>query len=194
MELCLEPHGHFAVEPGIEDRVVKSSKVQNQSHLMDNIPDSVIKALQTPATGTVVNKAMKIPTPDRMPHIPFSGPGQSLQSSKENIRMPSDLDPPHHKHNNHKAKHVNESNSSHPDKIPEEVTEEMETDAERERQQYTRIGPGYSVINPQVTDEVNTTSEMIHNLASGLHSIAERAREDDDDELLTSKASTYTTI
>ena len=54
LELCLEPHGHFAVEPGIEARTLNTSLV-TMAHQQERFP----RELGSGSSGVVVGRAEK---------------------------------------------------------------------------------------------------------------------------------------
>lgn len=68
LELCLEPHGHFPVEPGIEEKVKTS----------DNRLEELSKILQTASQGVTFGQPINMPSTGR---VPFSGQGHSLKEA-----------------------------------------------------------------------------------------------------------------
>jgi hypothetical protein len=110
-------------------------------------------------------------------------------SGNENIRMPQDLSPAHHRNKAMKFQDYAQ-NTRHSDSIDEEDLEELEQrskpaetsvpsppSAESGDAQYQRKGPGYSVINPPPPDEVSgtvaTTAELIQTLTSNIQSMVD---------------------
>ena len=54
LELCLEPHGHFPVEPGLEARILNTSLI-NMAYKQEKFP----RELGAGSSGVVVGKAEK---------------------------------------------------------------------------------------------------------------------------------------
>ncbi len=207
LELCLEPHGHFPVEPGIEERVLNSSLLNSDSlKELGKLQKEVEEALASGSTGIAVNTPMNMSAFMSSIKHPkaFSGQGHSLISGSENARMPTDLEPTVHGHaRQHRAMKFNElTHDSHPDCIEEETEEPgavaMDTDSKRERGAtevtcdssapcgqtaepvLKRVGPGYSVLDPGAVNDINTQSDMFKTLASQLETITRKAAEDPD--------------
>ncbi|XP_013409530.1 deubiquitinating protein VCIP135 [Lingula anatina] len=193
LELCLEPHGHFPVEPGLEDKILRGGIPQAVRHPIPASTSTHAATLASGGAGVVVNKPMQFPSQ----HVAFSGQGHSLRSNKENIRMPTDLLPATHHHHHHHAGTKNKASSfqglspmfAHPDSIEEESEsmdtgegasggEEGETDAQGDSL-FKRIGPGYSVVNHERTNSSNSQSEMLRSLAASIQAAVQEEAEED---------------
>ncbi|XP_041365436.1 deubiquitinating protein VCPIP1-like isoform X2 [Gigantopelta aegis] len=149
LELCLEPYGHFPVEPDIEN------KIKNRSPVVGDGSHNI----KFGSSGAISR--------DDKNMVAFSGHGHSLKTA--DIRMPADL----LETSNRGAKRMQTlcDPSSHQDSIAEE-TDEAETrttdvdqglDKDRggvqtgEKTAYQKLGPGFSVISPAV----NTANERV---------------------------------
>ncbi|XP_069134071.1 deubiquitinating protein VCPIP1-like [Argopecten irradians] len=145
LELCMEPYGHFQVEPGI-DRKMAQLKEQEEK-------------IRFGSSGAIKH--------DKKTQSAFSGEGHSLQAI--NIeRMPGNmLDmPTHHHHGNHHNTVRNMQTMCNPSKheasIPEDMITESstkESNSSDDERKYQRLGPGYSVLDSNVT-ESNSQSAM----------------------------------
>ena len=151
LELCLEPYGHFPVEPDIEKKVkTKSPAVGDGTH-----------NVKFGSSGAVSR--------DDKNMVAFSGHGHSLKTA--DIRMPPDLLDTSHR--GAKTMQTFCDASSHQTAIAEEMDEadtkpdEVETrhkgtQDERGTERgvepaYQKLGPGFSVISPAV----NTINERV---------------------------------
>jgi deubiquitinating protein VCIP135 len=136
LELCLEPHGHFLVEPNIEAKVLSQPpEAANLKH-----------HLNSGSQGVAINQPMQAPCPQ----VAFSGHGHTLGSVAED-KMPQDLEmPPSHAP---KLKATRLKNFSSSGSRPNSIDEEDEESGEQKQQSHTehtyqRMGPGYSVLHP----------------------------------------------
>ena len=203
LELCLEPHGHFAIEPNLEARVL-GGMASNQP----TIPPTASSAPSASSTlgqvqrdvsiggsGVIVNKSMQ-----PCKQVAFTGHAHSLgggattSSAGSDDKMPQDLQPQSHPNHHPKLKAMKFHSFSHSGSRPSSIDEEdeegdeskkttsevpMETvrpsemhPAEHERK-YKRIGPGYTVLQQEDTNELNATSETFQALASQIDSLVE---------------------
>ena len=177
LELCLEPHGHFPVEPGIEAKVLKAELLSHSqaTGATPNVKDA--SGSSTPSY--LINR-------QQSSHTAFSGKGHSMIAGNENIRMPHDLSPVHHRHKAMKFQDFAQS-TGHPDSIDEEYEEggTLKTDTTDHTGTvdtlYTRKGPGYSVINPELTNAVSATAQLINNLTSNIQSLVDETSTSDCD-------------
>jgi deubiquitinating protein VCIP135 len=80
--LCLEPHGHFPVEPRIEEKV------------KEMVASGKLSETRFGSSGAIGRHSPRLQA--------FAGQGHSLRSS-ENEKMPGDIPEPigHHHHKNH---------------------------------------------------------------------------------------------
>ena len=84
LELCLEPHGHYQVAPGIERQVTGASLLpQSPSSTVPTPSPAVTQAMSYGSSGVVVNRSMNY-------QQAFSGHGHSLGGTTE-ARMPGEL-------------------------------------------------------------------------------------------------------
>ncbi|CAH1785484.1 unnamed protein product [Owenia fusiformis] len=170
LELCLEPHGHFPVAPGIEEHIL-------QSPALPKPPSSdhahIGNLLASGSSGVVTNPTMKIPS------MPFSGQGHSLLSNAENIRMPGDIEPRAHNHRSKAAKVSGLLGRTRSESIEEEPelenTVDMDTATDSvlgatDSDSYKRVGPGQSVLDRSAhTDSsVHAHNELFNNLVASI--------------------------
>ncbi|KAL3842550.1 hypothetical protein ACJMK2_020546 [Sinanodonta woodiana] len=185
LELCLEPYGHFPVEPDIENKVLRNSATSAltvEEELKPHFGMSGVIGHQGPSK------------------FAFTGQGHSLKSFSEE-RMPVDiLEKTHTPH----VRHFN--NMSDPNKHQESIDEGeedkvMEVDKETRRTAcspyvddhdlhksaqisdvvYQRLGPAYSVIDQQTSNEINHNLEMFRALAESIEKTLKDTIEDEDD-------------
>lgn len=86
LELCLEPHGHFPVEPGIEEKVLGSQSNSNTFNTMLSDDSNPVthsdKDSEMPgSSGVFVSKSQQILSS----HIPFHGQGYSLRGTSDKV-------------------------------------------------------------------------------------------------------------
>ena len=147
----MEPHGHFPVEQGIEDKVLNPRRGLPADVATEVNPSNLAKALGSDADGVFVNRAMKKPAN----YVAFSGQGHSLMSS-----APS------------------EAASQ-----PLEGVSNMETECDEavpmREPLVRRLGPGYSVIDHESSNQTNTQTDLMMNIASQLESLVNDAQDDD---------------
>ena len=185
LEICLEPHGHYPIEPGIEELITRTGMLQSQIEQM--APPDVTQSLSTGGSGVVVNKSMVFP---KGKTAAFSGQGHSLLSSNMNENMPQELEPAHHRQ---KAMNFQELRRSSLTESIEEETEvigssvAMETDNNKRTGAeggvggkgpvYRKIGPAYTVLDEEADEEIRNdirnTSQLFQNLASEIQTIAD---------------------
>ena len=194
LELCLEPHGHFPVEPGIETRILGTSPAA-PNPMLKKIAAEMPKTLASGGSGVVVNRPMKFPTA----YMPFSGEGHSLSdSAAQSQQGPSGCSvgmtsssSSSHVSPKHKSARLLNSNTIL--ESPEEMeTEEsgvrsgapltareipaMEGDSsempssgdgsENPSVIFKRVGPGYTILDSQAANEVNEASDRLKSLAA----------------------------
>ena len=169
LELCLEPHGHFPMEPNIEQKILDSGSLQT-SHLVGSGGDQ--------AAGGRKSFGKKC----QQAHVPFSGQGHSMLSSSENISMPHDLDMAPHGHKVSKLSHYSGS-LPHPDSIQEEEDEQNAAVAAAMDMEPTfkRVGPGCTVLDTDGGGEKlhnDTTPDAFRTLASQIREIVARTETD----------------
>ncbi|XP_060561991.1 deubiquitinating protein VCPIP1-like isoform X2 [Ruditapes philippinarum] len=150
LELCLEPYGHFPVEPRIEEKV-KAAGMEGSKE------DTEVKF----GASGAIHHGTERPA--------FLGQGHSLKSTMMfDERMPVDLACANH-HPGARGIHdlcSPPGSRTHRDSISEEP-DEMQTEdtAESSGVSYQRLGPGYSVIDQSASNSDNTNLEMFRALA-----------------------------
>ncbi|KAK3576161.1 hypothetical protein CHS0354_039827 [Potamilus streckersoni] len=186
LELCLEPYGHFPVEPDIENKVLRNSATGADSVEEECKPHFGM-------SGVIGHHG-----PSK---FAFTGQGHSLKSFSEE-RMPLDtLKKTHTPH----VRHFN--NMSDPNKHQESIDEGeedklMEVDKETQRMAcssydndhdlhksapkisevvYQRLGPAYSVIDQQSSNETNHNLEVFQALVVSIEKTLKDTMEDKDD-------------
>jgi deubiquitinating protein VCIP135 len=180
LELCLEPHGHYPIEPGIEKKVLKDDAIAKLGQKLTPGEDGDIGA-----SGSGIAHPR-----------PFSGQGHALTSCGE--KMPQDYKPL----NAHKARSVKTSGFSQRVELPAPIEEELEessdglvtdkanTDVDlyahldkkttRNRQPgFKRIGPGVSVLDQDSVNALNHQVEFMRAKALGIEAAIEEEEEED---------------
>ena len=160
LELCLEPHGHFPVKPGIGDDVLGTSIPSTQRQ----ISDSLRNILASGSSDIEVNRPMHMPASfQQQVQRSFPGQGHSMKSHHHGDGVMSDdneacgshdlLLPSHHKR---KVTRGHSSPSNQSTDTTSEQKEVMETDQHhvesalttREKSPvFTRVGPGCTVLS-----------------------------------------------
>ncbi|KAK3102693.1 hypothetical protein FSP39_013188 [Pinctada imbricata] len=159
LELCLEPYGHFPVEPNVENRAKEPSL-----HSMDT-EDSF-----SSFSGALGRQKPK--------HTAFSGQGHSLAASVgTDDRMPQDISPSHHP--TARGAHT----LCDPTQHQESITEEQEEDYQMEEQSeggatshtlrdttrgYQRLGPGFSILDYNAVNRSNENARLFKDLADNI--------------------------
>ena len=179
LEICLEPHGHFQVEPGIEDRVLNTSLMGSLLEQVKaaNKPPNISQSLSAGASGVIVNQGMKTSA------IPFTGHGHSLAStSSVDTRRPGDLIMGSG-HGKRKARRASDSGVRHEESISEdgedeeeavmETGEEAATGGKEEDVPLRRLGPGFSVLDQNAANQFSQTTDALRRLASQIDAIVE---------------------
>lgn len=164
LELCLEPYGHFPIEPNIEQKVIDSNVEEAQEG----------SEVKFGASGAIRHGAE---------HKAFQGHGHLLTAA----RMPTDLvcadRRPH-------ARGFRDLcvPGHHEDSITEETEgDQMEAETSQESStsgSYQRLGPGYSVLDPVTANTTNSNVEMFRALAESI----EKTLTEDTEEEETSEA------
>ena len=165
LELCLEPHGHYAIEPNIEQKVLSASSLP-KSHLVGSSGDQAVSSSKK----------------CQQAHVPFSGQGHSMLSSNDNISMPHDLDMAPHGHKVSKLSHFS-GTMPHPASIREEEDEQNAAGTAMETEPtFKRVGPGCTVLDTDTGGggaQHNTTSpDTFRTLASQIRDIVARTETD----------------
>ena len=166
LELCLEPHGHYAMEPNIEQKVLSASSLP-KSHLVGSSGDQAV------SSGKKCQQA----------HVPFSGQGHSMLSSNDNISMPHDLDMAPHGHKVSKLSHFSGS-MPHPASIQEEDEQNAAgTTAMDTEPTFKRVGPGCTVLDTDTgggggARHDTTSPDTFRTLASQIRDIVARTETD----------------
>ncbi|KAH3870693.1 hypothetical protein DPMN_033884 [Dreissena polymorpha] len=168
LELCLEPDGHFQVQPNIEARVKERSVTDPRTEVKFGGSGAIHHGSDRPA---------------------FGGQGHSLKSTlTTEARMPGDLQYiPHHPH----ARGIKDLCSppgSHQNTIDEETEEGMQTEQSaevgKEEVLYHRLGPGYSVIDHSEMNDANRNLEMFRALSEHIErtltQVTEEMEEDEE--------------
>ncbi|XP_067655119.1 deubiquitinating protein VCPIP1-like isoform X1 [Haliotis asinina] len=161
LELCLEPHGHFQVEPDIE------RKVKSAASLAED--DTEVKF----GSSGVISRGEKS-------HVAFSGHGHSLRASEGDTRMPGDLPESPRKAQARKLTNFCDPSQPHEPIIeePEEASCDMQggtVSVEGASQSeptvkvdYQKIGPGFSVIDQSVSNTTNENVDVFRKLAQAI--------------------------
>ncbi|XP_033752592.1 deubiquitinating protein VCIP135-like [Pecten maximus] len=154
LELCMEPYGHFPVEPGI-DRKMAELKEQEEK-------------IRFGSSGAVKHDTKK--------QAAFSGEGHSLQAM--NIeRMPSNITnmATHHHHGNHHNTVRNMQTMCSPVKHEAAIPEDMVTESSikgnnsgEDSRKYQRLGPGYSVLDPNDTDNTSQSAKFFKEITESM--------------------------
>ncbi|XP_052065392.1 deubiquitinating protein VCPIP1-like [Mytilus californianus] len=156
LELCLEPHGHFQVEPRIEEKV------------KEMVASGKLTEARFGSSGAVGRHSPRMQA--------FAGQGHSLRPA-EIEKMPGDLPEPVGHHHHHQVRKL--QNLCDPDRHEESICEESEEileDAPSEQsQEYQKLGPGYSVISSENVNQSNENLQLFKDLAQ---SIEETMNED----------------
>ncbi|XP_025080407.1 deubiquitinating protein VCIP135-like isoform X2 [Pomacea canaliculata] len=158
LELCLEPHGHFPVQPEIE-KLVRSGMIPHDVHssVSDEAGQGKFGSSSALGSGCI--------THTHGSHKAFSGQGHSLRSAAVNeTRMPADLPMTSHKHEARRLHnfcdpaHAQESIEEVPEVDNSDLKEELACGAEpgKAQEMYLRKGPGFSVLKPQSVPEAST--------------------------------------
>lgn len=162
LELCMEPYGHFQVEPDVENKAKETRPIFGSQREMSFSAFSG-------AVGQDKNK-----------QTAFTGQGHSLKSMPDIERMPEDIPENLHQHVRHS--HTLCNPNVHQESIAEEPEDPIggnqEGSMSEERsggQDYQRIGPGYSIINPS---DVNLTNQSIQEFKDLAESIEKTMNED----------------
>ncbi|XP_046335736.1 deubiquitinating protein VCPIP1-like [Haliotis rufescens] len=161
LELCLEPHGHFQVEPDIERKVKSAAPVAEDD-----------KEVKFGSSG-VISRGEK-------GHVAFSGHGHSLLASETDTRMPGDLPDSPRKIQARKLTNFCDP-LQHIEAISEEPAEvscdmpdgtaigEGASQSEPAvRVDYQKIGPGFSVIDQSVSNTTNENVDVFRQLAQAI--------------------------
>ncbi|XP_053384067.1 deubiquitinating protein VCPIP1-like [Mercenaria mercenaria] len=152
LELCLEPYGHYPVEPNIEQKV-KAAGMEGSKE------DAEVKF----GASGAIHHGTERPA--------FLGQGHSLKSTMTfDERMPVDLACANH---HPAARGIHDLCSppglrKHSDSISEEPDEMQTDDSGKEISSdvaYQRLGPGYSVIDQTASNSENSNLEMFRALA-----------------------------
>ncbi|XP_060086335.1 deubiquitinating protein VCPIP1-like [Ylistrum balloti] len=154
LELCMEPYGHFPIEPGV-DRKVAELKEQEEK-------------IRFGSSGALKHETRK--------QTAFSGEGHSLQ--KMNIeRMPSNIVnmTTHHHHGNHNNTVRTMQTMCDPNKheaaIPEDMVTETSVKGDKsaeEGRKYQRLGPGYSVLDADVTGNTSQSAQFFKEITDSM--------------------------
>lgn len=168
LELCLEPYGHFPVEPNIEQKV-KEKGMEGSKETQE---------VKFGASGAV-HHGTERPA--------FLGHGHSLKSTMNfDERMPADLMP----NNRPSARGIrdlcsppgsrsrSESITEEPEEMQVEEPPSQEEDSKKEQTHYHRIGPGYSVIDHSAANSNNANLEMFRALAEHIEKTLADVQED----------------
>lgn len=165
LELCLEPYGHFPVEPGVEEKILRKKQstdaIGTKASVEDD--DASLKDTEMASTsGVVISKSQQI----LASHVPFHGHGYSLRDSSNQPSTSSV---------SHEALRLDEHKKYN---SLDKFDEQMETDNDVQSTTndnlevpnplpaLIRKGPGYSTINPEITNLYNSHTERLKTLAS----------------------------
>ncbi|XP_062611900.1 deubiquitinating protein VCPIP1-like [Saccostrea cucullata] len=161
LELCMEPYGHFQIEPGVEN------KAQESRPIFGSQSEGSFSAF----SGAVGNKSKQ---------TAFTGQGHSLKTMPDIEKMPEDIPENLHQHVRHS--HTLCNPNVHQESIAEEPEDQMGVDPEKTRggggsggEGYQRIGPGYSVISHSNENQTNKSVQQFKDLAESI----ERAMNED---------------
>lgn len=173
IELCLEPHGHFPVEAGVEERVLSSGSgggIALQPST-SNVIHGVGELLQSGASGVCVNKLGGQVTDCR---TAFFGHGYSLKNTSSNVEIGHDLED---------KEEVMDADSRETQSI--DVTVEPGSQST----ELLRKGPGYSVLNSAVVASVSSTQEERDRRQSLASELQEHCSPDPEDKSMSWAAS-----
>ena len=170
LELCLEPHGHFPVESGIEDRILGTAIWKEGSPKKDTTMTSlrssreiqaekeVKQALTVGSSGIILDKTMKYPKPA------FTGQGHTLSGSVGGQGQSSGQGAS----TSESAQGGDTAAETGAEKTVEEGMDTTEDAAEDS--EFVRVGPGCTVLNYRKTNAANETSEQFKTLAAAIES------------------------
>ncbi len=68
---------------------------------------------------------------------------------------------------------------SEDNKLATMETDSTDSEASSDSKVFSRVGPGYTVLNPQATNEVNVTSEAFRHIVSGIEAVLENVEDDE---------------
>lgn len=154
LELCLEPHGHFPVEPRIEEKV------------KEMVASGKLSETRFGSSGAIGRHSPRLQA--------FAGQGHSLRSA-DIEKMPGDIPEPvghHHHHSHHQVRKL--QNLCDPDRHEESISEESEEvsdelpSAGKPGIRYQKLGPGYSVIDPEIVNQSNQSLQLFKDLAENI--------------------------
>ncbi|GAB6028966.1 Deubiquitinating protein VCIP135 [Chamberlinius hualienensis] len=158
LEICLEPLGHFAVEPDVETKA--KLQTSSDSHRTTTSYPGVINTLNisndsVSVEPTLVNKNIS----KEFNQAAFHGHGYTLRGSSPS-KSPEEL---------------GVEKTERPQIGLKSVDEQMEMDdlesvihADQSLPETIRKGPGFSVLNPEVANAYNTRAEALNKLTSHL--------------------------
>ncbi|KAL4225382.1 Deubiquitinating protein [Mactra antiquata] len=149
LELCLEPYGHFPVEPNIEQRVKSAGLQTSQDEVKFGASGVVHHGTERQAfLGQGHSLKSTINTDERMPM------DLECASSRSHVRGIHDLCSP--------PGSTSQSITEEPDDMQ---TDDSTTSASATQDSYQRLGPGYSVIDQSSTNMENANLDMFRALA-----------------------------
>ncbi|XP_076331190.1 deubiquitinating protein VCPIP1-like [Tachypleus tridentatus] len=153
LELCLEPHGHFAISEGIEERVLgQTLRVSEAS------PVSSVASL--PGSSGIVSTSA---VPRRSAHIPFQGMGHTLRESQptnSKVTAEREVACPKTPFTSHSVALPGAT----PSIIPPQTS--------------TRKGPGFSVLDPQEVGVTRSPEDRLKEMVAKIKSADHPSEED----------------
>lgn len=152
LEICLEPYGHFPVQPDVENSVMAGNIVDEHNRHGSEDSHSV-SGVTFGASGAIGGKTT---SQGHGPHRAFAGQGHTLRSSTgQDTRMPMDV--PMTNSSRHEARrlmhfcdpsHKQDSIDEEPEPGELQGAAGAEKGAGDTQDTYVRKGPGFSVLKP----------------------------------------------
>lgn len=167
LELCIEPHGHFAIQPGMDETVsfLASKQEGNWQHHLSGSSRSLISSItsMSSSTGSLAGSSGVVMSKSKellSSHKPFQGQGYTLSGTK----VPS-------QHNLEESNVSSEEEKMDGVEIDCEPNGELQSIPNLNLPMMTRKAPGVSVINPGVANFINKNIERHQLLAESLKDI-----------------------
>lgn len=154
LELCMEPYGHFPIEPDVENRAKETRPI------FGSRSEGSFSAF----SGAVGQEKSK--------QAAFTGQGHSLKSMPDIERMPEDI--PENIHHHARHSHTLCNPYVHQESIAEEPEDQSVAEVEKtkgggdRKAKHHRMGPGYSVIDHSNVNRTNQSIQQFKDLAESI--------------------------